>query len=341
MVWAFSTSAMAYWHPVTWLSHMVDCQLWGLKAGGHHLTNVLWHAGNAVLLFLVLRQMTGFGTDKRSGAPGGTLWPSAFVAAVFALHPLNVETVAWVAERKSVLSTFFWWVTMWAWVWYVRRPGWRRYVVVVVGYVLGLMSKPMLVTLPFVLLLLDYWPLQRFALPWGGLQPPTSHEPLRWSKGMGLVVEKLPLLVLAGVSSVVTYVGQKHLGAVTTLARSSVAVRLAKVPINYATYLRDIFWPEGLAVPYPYPAAVSVLVAVLCGLLLGVITVVVIWGRRRRPYLAVGWFWYVGTLVPVIGLVQVGGHAGGGSFYVFAANRGVFDGGVGPEGYIRILALAA
>ena len=310
MVWAFTTSSSAYWHPLTWLSHMLDCQLWGLNAGGHHLTNVLLHAANAVLLFLVLRQMMGLRPDKSIGASSaaaGALWPSAFVAAVFAIHPLNVESVAWVAERKNVLSTFFWLLTMSAYLWYVRRPGWRRYVPVVVCYVLGLMSKPMLVTLPFVLLLLDYWPLYRFSLPSPKVasQPSTSNHQFSFANSLRLVVEKLPLLLLAGVSSVVTYLGQKNLGAVTTLERSPLSLRLAKVPINYATYLRDIFWPEGLAI-HPYPSTVLVSLAVLCALLLAGMTFLVLWGIRSKPYLAVGWFWFLGTLVPVIGLVQVG-----------------------------------
>ncbi|MGA2788618.1 MAG: tetratricopeptide repeat protein, partial [Verrucomicrobiota bacterium] len=294
MVWAFTTSSFAYWHPVTWLSHMLDCQLWGLNAGGHHLTNVLIHAANAVLLFLVLRQMMRFRAEASSPTVG-VLWPCAFVAAVFAIHPLDVETVAWVAERKSVLSALFWLLTMGAYLRYVRQPGWARYMVVIVCYALGLMSKPMLVTLPFVLLLLDYWPLERVA-----------GDGWRGARVRHLVVEKVPLLMLAGISSVVTYVGQEHLGAVTTLEYSPLLVRLAKVPINYATYLRDIFWPEGLAVPYPYSSAVSMYLVVLCVLLLAGITVLVVWGMRSRPYLAVGWFWFLGTLVPVIGLIQVG-----------------------------------
>ncbi len=302
IVWAFTTSSFAYWHPVTWLSHMLDCQLWGLNAGGHHLTNVLLHAANAVLLFLMLRQMMGLRLDKSVGAssaPAGALWPSAFVAAVFAIHPLNAESVAWVAERKNVLGTFFWLLTMGAYLRYVRRPGWRRYVPVVVCYVLGLMSKPMLVTLPFVLLLLDYWPLNRFE------SSTTLNPQLSTNRALRLVVEKLPLLLLAGVSSIVTYLGQKNLGAVTTLERSPLSLRLASVPINYATYLRNIFWPEGLAI-HPYPPAVPVSLAVMCLLLLAGITLLVLWGIRSKPYLAVGWFWFLGTLVPVIGLVQVG-----------------------------------
>ncbi len=286
IAWAFTTSHSAYWHPLTWLSHMLDCQLWGLNAGGHHLTNVVLHAANAVLLFLVLRQMTR------------ALWLSAFVAAVFAIHPLNVESVAWVAQRKNVLSTLFWLLTMGAYLGYVRKPGWRRYVLVVICCVLGLMSKPMLVTLPFVLLLLDYWPLHRF-------EPSTLNSQL--STIRRLIAEKLPLLLLAVVSSVVTYLGQKSEGAVIPLEQSPLGVRLAKVPVNYVIYLRNTLWPEGLATPYPYPSVYPVfLVVVLCTLLLAGVTLLVLWVARTKPYAAVGWFWFLGTLVPVIGLIQVG-----------------------------------
>ncbi len=308
IAWAFATSHSAYWHPLTWLSHMLDCQLWGLNAGGHHLTNVVLHAANAVLLFLVLRQMTR------------ALWLSAFVAAMFAIHPLNVESVAWVAQRKNVLSTFFWLLTMWAYTRYaqgvtsdarqvtgpgktIRAPLMSRvtshvslfYWLALVFFALGLMSKPMLVTLPFVLLLLDYWPLRRVA----SVKLQVSN--------LRLVVEKLPFLLLAVVSSVVTYLGQKSEGAVISLEQSPLGVRLAKVPVNYVIYLRNTLWPEGLATPYPYPSVYPVfLVVVLCTLLLAGVTLLVLWVARTKPYAAVGWFWFLGTLVPVIGLIQVG-----------------------------------
>jgi tetratricopeptide (TPR) repeat protein len=360
IAWAFTTSYSAYWHPLTWLSHMLDCQLWGLNAGGHHLTNVIFHAANAMLLFMVLQRMMGLRSeasppqvglrsnksigattpqvglrseasppqaglcpDKGVGAsavaeamadksapPASVLWPSAFVAAMFAIHPLNVESVAWVAQRKNVLSTFFWLLTMWAYTRYVEKSKVQSpkskvfYGLALVFFALGLMSKPMLVTLPFVLLLLDYWPLGRVtrlhcasARQAGGKWQVTS---------LRLVVEKLPFLLLAAVSSVVTYVGQKSEAAMMTLEQIPLGVRLAKVPVNYVTYLRNTIWPEGLAIPYPYPPAFPVFLVVLCTLLLAGVTLLVLWAARTKPYAAVGWFWFLGTLVPVIGLVQVG-----------------------------------
>jgi Flp pilus assembly protein TadD len=313
IAWAFTTASSAYWHPLTWLSHMLDCQLWGLHAGGHHLTNVLLHSANAVLLFLVLRRMTslhpgtGTGAPARarpgSSTPADALWCSAFVAAVFAIHPLDVESVAWVAQRKNVLSTFFWLLTMGAYVGYVVKPDWRRYALVMICYGLGLMSKPMLVTLPFVLLLLDYWPLERIVIAQGA-DGGSVPRPLR--QAARLAFEKVPLLLLAVVSSVVTYLGQKNLSSVTTLKESPLGVRLAKVSVNYVGYLRDTIWPENLTVLYPYPPTFSVATVALCVLLLAGISLLVLWSIRSKPYLAVGWFWFVGTMVPVIGLVQVG-----------------------------------
>jgi len=364
IAWAFATSYSAYWHPLTWLSHMLDCQLWGLNAGGHHLTNVIIHAANAMLLFMVLRRMMGLRSeasppqvglrpDKGVGAsavaeamadksapPASVLWPSAFVAAMFAIHPLDVESVAWVAQRKNVLSTFFWLLTMWTWVRYVEKTKGQSpkskvfYGLALVFFALGLMSKPMLVTLPFVLLLLDYWPLGRISdfgfrpalhSLWakGGISDLKSvlrSAPLNPIKGCGhhgalrpqpptiqrLIAEKLPFLLLAVASSVVTYLGQKSEGAMMTLEQIPLGVRLAKVPVNYVTYLRNTIWPEGLAIPYPYPPAFPVFLVVLCTLLLAGVTLLVLWAARTKPYAAVGWFWFLGTLVPVIGLVQVG-----------------------------------
>jgi tetratricopeptide (TPR) repeat protein len=313
IAWAFTTSYQAYWHPLTWFSHMLDCQLWGLRASGHHLTNVLLHAANAVLLFLVLRRMTGANPGNSSKGEE-IMWCSAFVATVFVVHPLDVESVAWVASRKNLLSTFFWLLTMWAYVRYVQRK-WNvegresmaqsistlgsrlwtfDYCLVLLFFVCGLMSKPMLVTLPFVLLLLDYWPLRRLALEdWRLTIKP-------------LVFEKIPLLLLAIASSVLTILGQKSVGAITTLGKSPMSVRLGKVPVNYATYLRNIFWPENLAVAYPYPSTFSIVAVVLSVLLLAIVTLLVFKKVRTMPFLAVGWLWFVGTLVPVIGLIQVG-----------------------------------
>ncbi|MGA2243247.1 MAG: tetratricopeptide repeat protein [Verrucomicrobiota bacterium] len=345
ITWAFATSYSAYWHPLTWFSHMLDCQLWGLNAGGHHLTNVIIHAANAMLLFMVLRRMMGLRSNKSIGAttpqvrlrseasspqaglrpdkgvgaaapPAGALWPSAFVAAMFAIHPLDVESVAWVTQRKNVLSTFFWLLTMWAYTRYVEKSKVQGpkskvfYGLALVFFALGLMSKPMLVTLPFVLLLLDYWPLGRLSgvtCQVSGSDSRVMHHASRIMPQIShLLFEKLPFLLLAVVSSVVTYLGQKSEGAMMTLEQIPLGVRLAKVPVNYVTFLRNIIWPEGLAIPYSDAPAFPVFLVVLCTLLLAGVTLLVLWAARTKPYAAVGWFWFLGTLVPVIGLVQVG-----------------------------------
>ncbi len=277
--WAFTSGYFANWHPVTWLSHMLDVQLFGLNAGAHHAVNLLFHVANSLLLFAVLNRMTG------------AMWRSAFVAALFAVHPLHVESVAWIAERKDVLSTFFWMLTLWAYVGYVRHPNWRRYIAVVAFLALGLMAKPMLVTLPLVLLLLDAWPLRR-------------------SLSANLLKEKLPLFALAAASSVITVVVQRDAGAVAQLSQASLSLRVANAVVAYARYIGKMVWPVDLVVMYPLPRelpSVGLLVGAV-GLMAG-ITLLVILAARRRPYLAVGWFWYVVTLIPVIGVVQVGAQA--------------------------------
>ncbi|MDD5141428.1 MAG: tetratricopeptide repeat protein [Verrucomicrobiales bacterium] len=284
VAWAFESTDASNWHPLTWLSHMTDCEFFGLNPQGHHFTSVLLHAINAVLLFLALRRMTG------------AAWRSLFVAAVFGLHPLRVESVAWVAERKDVLSTMFGLVALLMYAQYVERsraPNPRLkvfYGLVLVFFALSLMSKPMLVTLPFFLLLLDYWPLNRF-----------RHESA-WK----LVREKVPLFFLAAASCVVTYVVQKHGGAMELMAEMPFTARLENVPVSFCRYLGKLFWPENLTVIYPvvdhWPMTGVLLAAAL---LLGV-SAASIAARRSHPYLAVGWFWFLGTLVPVIGLVAVG-----------------------------------
>lgn len=285
--WAFTTGHVANWHPVTWLSHMVDCQLFGLNAGAHHLVNVLLHIANSVLLYGVLKRMTS------------AVWPSALVAALFAWHPLHVESVAWASERKDVLSTFFWILTMAAYGRYTRRPGWRTYVWVLLWFALGLMAKPMLVTLPFVLLLLDYWPLGR--LTWAG----GAADGRRWG---GLLAEKIPLFVLSLASSVVTLAVQSHGGAVKSVVWFPWGVRVANALVAYAVYLAKTLWPAHLAAFYPYqPIATWQWVLALA--VLGAISLVAICLAARRPYLIVGWLWFLGTLVPVIGLIQVGTQA--------------------------------
>jgi len=299
IAWAFTRFYACNWHPLTWISHMLDCQFWGTNAGMHHLVNVTFHAANTFLLFIVLRKMTG------------AMWRSALVAALFAWHPLRVESVAWIAERKDVLSTFFWLLTIGAYYWHVRQPGWRRYLVVMLCFGMGLLSKPMLVTLPFVLLLLDFWPLKRLKPPAGG----------RWR----LVYEKIPLLVMAGASCAVTYLAQQREGAIQPLENLPLALRLANALTSYAVYLKKMFWPADLAVFYPFSTTVSSRELAGAMVLLAGITALVIAMRSRCPYLLVGWFWYVGTLIPVIGLVQVGDQAVA-DRYTYVSSLGVLIG---------------
>jgi len=281
VVWIFTHTVSLNWHPLTMLSHMLDCQLYGLNAGGHHLSNVLLHTVSAILLFLVLRDMTG------------ALWRSAFVAAVFAVHPLHVESVAWVAERKDVLSGVFFMLTIMAYLRYVRQPSWQRHLVVWLAFALGLMSKSMLVTLPFVLLLLDYWPLRRFA-------------PGRFSIPWSLIREKIPLLVLTVIFCVITILTQN--GALNKYV--SLSQCLTNAAASYAIYLGQMFWPAELAFPYPYPNSDRPLGEMAAAaLVLAVISATAWIARRKHPYLMVGWMWYLGMLVPVIGLLQVGEEA--------------------------------
>jgi len=265
--WAFTSTEGANWYPVTRLSHLLDAQLFGMQSGWHHVTNVLIHALTAVLLFAFLRSATG----RR--------WPSAFVALIFAIHPLHVESVAWISERKDVLCAFFWMLALWAYV--VRRS-----VLVILAFALGLMSKPMIVTLPLLLLLLDFWPLRRRVL-----------------------AEKVPLLLMAGVSAIVTFQVQRASGAVEPFAAMPLGLRFENAVVSYVIYLGKTIWPSGLAVFYPYPADIPAVEWLLALALLSGISYAVLQFRATRPYLAVGWFWFVITLLPVIGIVQVGGQA--------------------------------
>ena len=300
MVWAFTTTHAANWHPLSWLSHMLDVELYGLNPKGHHLTNVFFHLLNTLLLFLVLQRMTG------------AVWRSSFVAALFAFHPLHVESVAWVAERKDVLSTLFWMLTLWAYVRYVERPKPVRYLLTLLAFILGLMAKPMLVTLPFVLLLLDYWPLGRIkSLQLTKSERAVSTRPSKSnSQILRLLGEKLPFFLLAVVSSAVTVFVQKSGGALANLEIYPIKIRLANALISYVSYIWKMILPHHLVIFYLHPReAVSMLQAAGACILLAGITVLLIWTGRRYRYLAVGWLWYLGTLLPVIGLVQVGSQA--------------------------------
>lgn len=271
--WAFGSAFAANWFPLTWISHMVDFQLFGLDAGKFHLVNVLIHAVNALLLFALFRRITG------------RKWESAFVAFVFGLHPLHVESVAWVSERKDVLSAFFWILTMWLYADYVRRPKIVTYLIALAAFALGLMSKQMLVTLPFALLLVDYWPLDRVQ----------KMGPSR------LILEKVPFLALSAVASIITYKVQHQTGAILA-STVPLTMRGENALIAYVAYLAQFFWPFGLSVFYPYPASFSIGEVVGAAIVLTAISALAL----RRKYLAMGWLWYLGTLVPVVGLVQVG-----------------------------------
>ena len=360
--WAFCNTVAANWHPVTMLSHMLDCQLFGLKPWGPHLINVLLHSLNAALVFLLLNRMMGLRRDDRLPArdlpsrqvsktdnaamaatapPAGATWLSLLVAALFAVHPLHVESVAWVAERKDVLSGCFGLLTLIFYVRYAQRQSSveRRepnaggsslafdlrhrtfdYGIALVFFVLGLMSKPMLVTWPFVLLLLDYWPLKRSSefgvrsseLKNGPLPSTARHgeaERRRLTRHASLLLEKLPFFVLAAAASVVTLMVQKQEGAVMSVVNLSFGARGANALISYCRYLGKLFWPTKLAVFYPLPGHWPVAKVLLAGGLILGLSMLFWVQRRRRPWLLMGWLWYVGTLVPVIGLVQVGEQA--------------------------------
>jgi len=323
--WALTTAAAENWHPLTWLSHALDCQLYGLNPAGHHSTNILLHALNVALLFLLLLRATG--------ATGRSL----LVAALFALHPINVESVAWIAERKNVLSTLFFLSTLGAYGWYARKPDVKRYLAVVAGFVLGLASKPMVITLPFVLLLLDFWPLQRIQ-GWGqpsstvkGRKRKTRSPDLPADKVFPvpqfpfskLIVEKLPLLALCIASAAITIIAQRNY-AIRPLEAYPLGGRIANAIYSYASYVWKTFWPTPLAFDYPYPRdgrpvwqlALAVLFLVAVSILVGKL-------RRTRPYLATGWLWYLGTLVPVIGLIQVGDQAMA-DRYAYTPAMGIF-----------------
>jgi len=312
VAWAFSQRHANNWHPLTWLSHMLDCQLYGLEPWGHHLTNVLLHAATAVVLFLVLQCMTG------------GLWPSALAAALFAVHPLRVESVAWVSERKDVLSGLFFVLCLGAYAGYVRRPGaWSRYLMLILLYVFGLMSKPILVTLPAVLLFLDFWPLGRFShvspLPLGEGQGVRAESDecanaltlalSRRERGLArLVLEKLPLIALSAAACLATIWAQS--GAISGAEYVPLPWRIGNAVVSYAVYIGQMFYPVGLAVLYPHPGVhLPLWQAAAAALVLTAITAASLVGRRRYPFLLAGWLWYLVMLLPVIGLIQVGRQA--------------------------------
>jgi hypothetical protein len=277
ILWAFTATDAGFWHPLTWLSLMFDYELFRLNPAGYHWTNVLFHIGNTLLLFLVLNRMTG------------AIWRSGFAAALFAVHPLHVESVAWIAERKDVLSTLFWMLTMYAYAIYVERPSVEKYVLAFISFSVGLMAKPMLVTLPFVLLLLDYWPLKRLQSP------------------LHLVLEKVPFFIVTILACVATFITEQESGALSPAEIYPLDVRMQNAIISYVAYIKKTIWPSNLAILYPYPVTLwPIEQVVVSGLVLVIISIIVVRWIYTYPYLAIGWFWYLGTLVPVIGFVQVG-----------------------------------
>ena len=311
---AFVDTQTGNWHPLTTIFHMLDSQFYGLKAGGHHFTNVILHAGAAVLLFILLQEMT-IGPGR-----GSNIWPSALVAALFAVHPLRVESVAWIAERKDVLSAFFFMLTLLAYERYARKPSLARYLAMSIFFAGGLLSKPMLVTVPIVLLLLDYWPLTRIS----------------GARSLGrAALEKVPLAVLSAISSVITFLLQER--SAGSIAQLPLSWRIQNAIVSYVTYIWQTFWPARLAVFYPHPEnRLPLGYVAAAGALLVAITVVVIASRRSRPYLLVGWLWYLVMLLPVIGIVEVGlqSHA---DRYTYLPQVGLF---LGATWMIRDAAIA-
>jgi tetratricopeptide (TPR) repeat protein len=286
--WAFTTLHAANWHPLTWISHMMDWRIYGNHPSGHHMTSVCLHAANAVLLFLLLLYVTGY------------MGRAAVAALLFALHPAHVESVAWIAERKDVLCAFFWLATLLAYAWYVRRPSWKRFAWVVCGCACALMSKPMAVTLPFTLLLLDYWPLRRMTF--------SAESRSQWLSSLWkLCVEKWPLFLMVIISSVITFIAQKAGGAVFSLQALPLWMRLCNAIISYWRYIRIMLWPDPLTVYYYYDAnSIKVFVAALSAVMLILVTALFWRIRKNKPYCLMGWLWFLSTLIPVIGIVQVG-----------------------------------
>ena len=290
--WSLTAFVSGNWHPLTLVSHMFDCSVGGLYPGGHHLTNIFLHSLNALLLWLLLKRMTG------------AFWPGALVAALFAWHPLNVESVAWVAERKNVLSTFFLILTIWAYIRYAENPGRFRYGLALGLFLLGLMCKPMLVTLPLLLLLLDYWPLNRMATVSGTRDATPAQRTL-----FKLILEKIPFLVLSAASSVVTLIAQNSAHAIKSAQEVPFSLRLLNAPVACVTYLFKAVWPARLSILYPLPAALPVAAAIGSLALLAALTALAFHWRTRFRWLLTGWLWFLITLIPVLGIVQAGSQA--------------------------------
>jgi hypothetical protein len=307
LTWAFTTKHAANWHPLTWLSHMLDVDLFGVHAGAHHLINLFFHLANTLLLFSLLKKMTA------------KVWESGLVAALFALHPLHVESVAWISERKDLLCTFFWMLTIGSYIQYVEYRGKRWYIFSMIFYMLGLLAKPMIVTLPLVLLLLDYWPLNRFFQFAPGYKErgteftylPDKSSVHRWSEGIWprLVLEKVPFFLLACGSSIITFWVQQAGGAVSSISQISLGMRVANALVAYVGYIHNMFWPFHLAAFYPYLPDLPSWQVMLAAVFMAAAFFTSIRFRRHCPYFLVGWLWYVCTLLPVIGLVQVGFQA--------------------------------
>ncbi|MBN2020629.1 MAG: tetratricopeptide repeat protein [Sedimentisphaerales bacterium] len=309
IVWAFTSRDASNWHPLTWLSHIIDCVYFGPDPAGHHLVGLGFHIAGVVLLFLILKAMTG------------ALWPSAFVAAAFGLHPLAVESVAWVAQRKNVLSTFFCFLTIAAYVRYSQKPGLWRYLTVAGLFAAGLLSKPMLVTLPFVLILLDHWPLNRIRNKNEETEEKTLHSKFTI---LNSFYEKIPLLLMSAASCVVTYMAQAQGGAVSDIVKVPLISRAENTLVSYINYIGKVFWPTSLSVLYPFNfSELAAWKAGACLLLLVLVSSAAIILRRRFGWLFTGWFWYLGTLVPVIGLVQIGAQ-GMADRYMYLPGIGIY-----------------
>jgi len=287
--WAFTTFTNSNWHPLTWLSHMLDIQLFGLDPSGHHFTSLLLHMASTTLLFTILYKISG------------SLWQSYITALLFGIHPAHVESVAWIAERKDVLSGFFFMLTLWSYERYVSKPGMRRYWPIIAFFSLGLMSKPMLITLPFLLLLLDYWPLRRLNAPGSEINPKKNSM-------AGLIYEKIPLFLLSIASGIITYIAQLRGGSTPALAAASHMTNIASGLISYVKYTGKLLWPQDLAIFYPRTDFPTIEI-VLASLVVMILTVAAVLVRKKNPFVFVGWFWFVFSLLPVIGFIRIGSAA--------------------------------